>query len=492
MLPVPKLRNGWLCLLPILCLAGSALADSSTLSYQGVLRDNAGESVADGPYPMTFSLWDDATAGTNLWNEAHPGISVLGGAFSVQLGSSTPLGNLFATHDSLWLEVSVDTGSGLVVYNPRVPISASPYSFQAGDADTVDGAHAAALEESAEIDADITAHNADANAHNAMQIEAAQINSGKIDNARLNTGSGNGLDADTVDGAQAAALEESAEIDADIAAHNTDAGAHANLAIDAAQIASGVLDNARLNTGSGSGLDADMVDGVHAADLEESGEITAAVAAHNTDGAAHPDIRQMAVPIGTIIPVYIGLTGVPSTAALQASGWALCDGTTPASQGIVGAAVNSTPDLNNAGRFLRGGTLAGVAQADNVGTHSHTASFSGATDNQGTHSHTVSGTTSTDGNHQHLEAGVHINDALGFSGSIVNGGSPKNAFSGPTHGANSNTAAAGNHSHTVTGSTNSTGGHVHSVTGTVTVVNNSPGGETRPVNMSMVFFIRVR
>jgi hypothetical protein len=24
------------------------------------------------------------------------------------------------------------------------------------------------------------------------------------------------------------------------------------------------------------------------------------------------------------------------------------------------------------------------------------------------------------------------------------------------------------------------------------VVNNSPGGETRPVNMSMVFFIRVR
>lgn len=485
-------KSGWLWLLPLILVAGAASADSSTLSYQGVLRDAAGDSVADGPYAMTFSLWDDEVAGASVWTEAHVGVSVSGGAFSVLLGSSTPLGNLFTLHGNLWLEVSVDTGAGLVVYNPRVPISAAPYAFRAGDADTVDGLHGAALEESTEIDADVSAHNNDANAHNTMAIEAAQITTGKIDNARLNTGSGAGLDADTVDGLQGAALEESAEIDADLTAHDTNANAHANMAIEAAQISSGVIDNARLNTGSGNGLDADTVDGLHGAALEESAEITAAVAAHNIDGAAHADIRQLAVPLGTIIPVYIGLTGVPTTAALQASGWALCNGTSPASQGVTGAVVTTTPDLNSTGRFLRGGTLAGIVQADNVGTHAHTASFSGSTDNQGTHTHTVSGTTSADGNHQHGETGSHINDGLGFTSGIGGGGSPKNAFSGPFHGATNSTTFAGSHSHTVSGSTNSTGGHTHSVTGSVTVLNNSPGGETRPVNMSMVFFIRVR
>ncbi len=41
-----------------------------------------------------------------------------------------------------------------------------------------------------------------------------------------NDGTGSGLDADTVDGAQASALEESAEIDSDIAIHTSDPSAH--------------------------------------------------------------------------------------------------------------------------------------------------------------------------------------------------------------------------------------------------------------------------
>jgi hypothetical protein len=75
---------------------------------------------------------------------------------------------------------------------------------------------------------------------------ASDINSGLLANARLNMGTGNGIDADMVDGLEASAFA-------------TTTHGHSG-----ADITSGKIDNARLNTGSGNGLDADLLDGQEA------------------------------------------------------------------------------------------------------------------------------------------------------------------------------------------------------------------------------------
>jgi hypothetical protein len=76
---------------------------------------------------------------------------------------------------------------------------------------------------------------------------ASEIVSGLLANARLNMGTGNGIDSDMLDGQEAAAFAVS------IHTH------------DGADVASGTVANARLNTGSGNGLDADLLDGQEAA-----------------------------------------------------------------------------------------------------------------------------------------------------------------------------------------------------------------------------------
>ncbi len=90
----------------------------------------------------------------------------------------------------------------------------------------------------------------------------------------------------------------------------------------------------------------------------------------------------------------------------------------------------------------------------------------------------------------HNNGGAHINDSIPGNWT---GGSQRNAFSGPYHGANVNTGfVSSDHTHAYSGTTSTGGGHTHTVSGTVSVNNNSPGGETRPVNMSMVFFIKAK
>jgi N-acetylneuraminic acid mutarotase len=118
-------------------------------------------------------------------------------------------------------------------------VAAVPYSFQAqeaANADMVDGYHGASLEESSEIDADIAAHTAIADAHHARYTDAEAWAA-----VVANDGPGSGLDADRVDGLHASAFAD--------ATHN-----HPPSNISP--------------QGSGSGLDADMVDGLHANDLE--------------------------------------------------------------------------------------------------------------------------------------------------------------------------------------------------------------------------------
>ena len=158
------------CILATVCCT-PAMADSATVSYQGVLWNASGAPVPDGTYPMTFSIWDAASGGTKQWGyETHASVAIKNGLFSVYLGETAGLGTLFSTYSALWLEITADTGSGPETYSPRAPLASVPYARHALNADTVDGQHASAFA--------AASHNHD----------GAAITSGTVDISHLPTG----------------------------------------------------------------------------------------------------------------------------------------------------------------------------------------------------------------------------------------------------------------------------------------------------------------
>lgn len=103
----------------------------STMSYQGVLRDAAGDPVPDGPYEFVFELYDTGSGGTALWSETQT-LTVSEGVFNARLGSVVPLELPF--DQQYWLDITVD-GSHL---DPRTPLETAPYAFRAVVADSLD------------------------------------------------------------------------------------------------------------------------------------------------------------------------------------------------------------------------------------------------------------------------------------------------------------------------------------------------------------------
>jgi microcystin-dependent protein len=55
--------------------------------------------------------------------------------------------------------------------------------------------------------------------------------------------------------------------------------------------------------------------------------------------------------LGEIKAFALSVSGAVTKASLQGRGWAICDGTTPADQGIASATITTTPDLRE--KFLR-------------------------------------------------------------------------------------------------------------------------------------------
>ncbi|MGD8413897.1 MAG: hypothetical protein PVF33_06680, partial [Candidatus Latescibacterota bacterium] len=96
-----------------------------TINHQGKLIDDSGDPI-DGFVIVHFSLYDVETEGTPIWNEDH-GVEVVDGLFEVFLGSEEPFDDVpFST--PLWLGVSVNDGDEM---EPRLPLSAVPYSLRA-------------------------------------------------------------------------------------------------------------------------------------------------------------------------------------------------------------------------------------------------------------------------------------------------------------------------------------------------------------------------
>lgn len=102
--------------------------------FQGLLLDSGGTPVT-GVVSLEFELFDALLAGASLWSESHPGIAVVDGVYSVDLGATNPLGAEVFTDGTAFLEITVD-GETLV---PRQQMLAVPYAAVAEEAKRVAG-----------------------------------------------------------------------------------------------------------------------------------------------------------------------------------------------------------------------------------------------------------------------------------------------------------------------------------------------------------------
>ena len=109
------------------------------ISIQGILTDGNGDPVSNGAHDITFSIYDDATGGTRLWQESQTLVSS-GGLFDALLGSSSPMDpSVVDDNPEAYLGIRIGTDAELA---PRIRLAYAPYAIKAvrsDDSDTLDG-----------------------------------------------------------------------------------------------------------------------------------------------------------------------------------------------------------------------------------------------------------------------------------------------------------------------------------------------------------------
>ena len=118
-----------------LLIALSAHAVPTQVQHQGRIFDSTGLPL-NGPEDVTFTLYDDASAGTALWTDTLT-LTFDNGYYSVLLGEtvSNPLEGSTFDGDIVFIEVAVGTGGPL----PRQPLSSVPFAYRADSATNVSG-----------------------------------------------------------------------------------------------------------------------------------------------------------------------------------------------------------------------------------------------------------------------------------------------------------------------------------------------------------------
>jgi len=206
------------------------------MTYQGILKDATGEPVGDGEYNLIFRLYADESAIDPLWVSAPTVVQTSGGFFVTELGSvDLPFDNTY------YLSVQVQGDAEMA---QRQRLTAGAYALRSDTADVaisavysinsdqVDGQHAS--------DFAPISHDHDVVYVNEGQGDA--VTSGMIANGEVGL---NDLADNSVTGNK---IINSSIVDEDIAP-------------EAAIAAS------KINDGSGSGLDADLFDGLNSSDF---------------------------------------------------------------------------------------------------------------------------------------------------------------------------------------------------------------------------------
>ncbi len=117
----------------ILFAVGIASAEVPKLiSYQGRFSD-AGTPIADGNYPVTFTIYDQPTDGTVRWTETQS-VTITGGLFSVLLGTVNAVDPSVFSGAIRFLGVKLGDNAEMT---PRQPLVTVAYAFTADSARTV-------------------------------------------------------------------------------------------------------------------------------------------------------------------------------------------------------------------------------------------------------------------------------------------------------------------------------------------------------------------
>lgn len=111
------------------------------IRYQGTLVD-AQQVALEGPYTLTFRLYDAAEGGTNVWEEIQANVPCTSGQFSVLLGQVRPLELAF--DQDLWLSIAVNTDGEM---SPRQRLSSVPYAQRAKVAESALNMKTSAIED---------------------------------------------------------------------------------------------------------------------------------------------------------------------------------------------------------------------------------------------------------------------------------------------------------------------------------------------------------
>lgn len=174
------------------------VATTPALNYQGRLLDPVnGQAKADGAYAFTFRIYNTATGGAPLWTETKS-VSVNKGLFSTLLGDTTPLDGAIFTGQDLYLGVTLGTDPEAAPRQRLAYVAYAMYAEKAGNANLLNGQGAGAFAPAAHT-------------HSGEQINAGTVAEARIDGAitrdnevmsivNANSGSGSGLNADLLDG----------------------------------------------------------------------------------------------------------------------------------------------------------------------------------------------------------------------------------------------------------------------------------------------------
>lgn len=112
------------CTAATLWLAGfTTLQAQANLSVQGTIQNFDGSAVDNGSYDVTFKLYSTESGGTAVWSETQS-VNVVGGVYSVLLGSSNPLTAAF--DQTYYLGITLPGGPELT---PRSRLTSSPYAL---------------------------------------------------------------------------------------------------------------------------------------------------------------------------------------------------------------------------------------------------------------------------------------------------------------------------------------------------------------------------
>ena len=108
--------------------AATAFAEVPHLiRYQGQAVDS-NSTPLEGPYNLTFRLYDAETAGTVVWEEVQPGVQLTEGRFGVLLGQVNPLKGVVDWTQPCWLSIQVNADPEL---SPRQQITSVPLAIMA-------------------------------------------------------------------------------------------------------------------------------------------------------------------------------------------------------------------------------------------------------------------------------------------------------------------------------------------------------------------------